>query len=415
MLQMLTRGTKGQSLVSRLRSVTLLDSSATPIDIAIVSRVRMGLFGWSFVLAVVLPAVISLVYFSLFQTDQYVSEAHFTIRKGGGDSKSAIGDMMSSITSAGGSMGGLGGTGTSPTTQDVFIVADYVRSRTIIEDMGGKQVLLNIYGRAGVDWLSRLSSSASLEEAWKYWNRMVSAVIDTPSGIITLDVRAFSRDDAYNIARGILSKSEALVNEISERARNDAMMRALGEVKSAEDRLRKARADLADFRNKNNLIDPMLNAKTISDNITKLQQDRLTLENTRATLGPSVSPDSPMLRILNAQIAALDQQIENLRGQLAGNSKTNVLAGQITGYESLQIEVQFAEKLYSISQDSYQAARQEQERQQLYLVTVEQPNIPERQAYPRLFLDTLTVFAGCLILWSMAALLVGTVRDHIGE
>jgi capsular polysaccharide transport system permease protein len=307
-----------------------------------------------------------------------------------------------------------GGLGTSSTTQDVFIVADYIRSRTIIEDLGGKETLFDVYSRGDVDWLSRLSPRVPLEKAWRYWNRKVSAVIDTPSGIITLDVRAFRPDDAQRLARAILDKSEVLVNEISERSRRDAMMRAMSEVRMAEDRLRKARAELADFRNKNNLIDPMLSAKTINDNIGKLLQDRVALENNRATLGNSVTPDSPMLRVLNAQIAALDQQISNLRNQLTSQSKDDALSTQMAGYETRQIEVQFAERLYSIAQDAYDAARREQEKQQLYLITVEQPSTPEKPTYPRIFLDTLTVFAACLALWSMAALLVASVRDHMG-
>ena len=79
-----------------------------------------------------------------------------------------------------------------------------------------------------------------------------------------------------------------------------------------------------------------------------------------------------------------------------------------------EIELQFAEKLYSIAQDSYDAARREQEKQQLYLVTVERPNSPEKASYPRIFLDTMTVLIAALVLWSMVALLVASVRDHLG-
>src|SRR5262249_25381638 len=144
-------------------------------------------------------------------------------------------------------------------------------------------------------------------------------------------------------------------------------------IEMAEGRLRKARAALADFRNTHGLLDPILTAKTVNDNIGKLLQDRVVLENNRASLGSSVSPDSPTVRVLSAQISAIDQQIANLRSQLTSQSKSDALSMQIAGYESRQLEVQFAEKLHSIAQDAYNAARREQERQQLYLVTVEQP------------------------------------------
>jgi capsular polysaccharide transport system permease protein len=254
-----------------------------------------------------------------------------------------------------------------------------------------------------------------LEKAWKYWKQKISAIIDTPSGIISLEVRAFTRDDAHRVAQLILDKSEALVNEISERSRQDALLRAKNEVNLAEGRLRKARAELLDFRNKTSLIDPMLSAKSIGETIGKLIQDRILLENNRAALGNSVSPDSPMLRVLNTQIAALNQQLENLQNQLTSQSKSSAISTQIAGYESVQIEVQFSEKLYSIAQDGYDAARREQEKQQLYLVVVDKPSMAEKATYPRILLDTLTVFAGCLILWSMATLMVAAVQDHTGS
>lgn len=409
MLQMLYRNTKARGVVGRLRSLPMVMEIGEAIDVQVRSRLRLGAFGWSFVICVVLPALIACMYFTFIESDEYVSEAHFTIRRGG-ESKSAISDVMSGISA---SMG-LGGFGTSSTTQDVFIVSDYIRSRTIIEDMGGKKVLTDAFSRSSTDWLSRLSSSAPLEKVWKYWNRKVSAVIDTPSGIITLTVRAYTPHEAHDLARLVLKKSEVLVNDISERSRQDAMKRALAEMKSAEDRLRMARTELADFRNKNNLIDPMLSAKNISENIGKLLQDRVVLENNRATLGGSVSQDSPTLRVLNSQIMAIDQQIANLQSRLTSQNKNDALSEQIAGYESRQIELQFAEKLYTIAQDSFDAARREQERQQLYLVTVEQPSKPENATYPRIPLDTMMVFATCLVLWSMVTLLAASVRDHLG-
>lgn len=409
MLQILGRRDKGQSLVARLGLLpTEPSDQSKTIDVRSRPRFYFGFFGWSFVLCVILPALVAGAYFTFIASYEYVSEAHFTIRKAG-ENKSAVGDVLTGISASAGL-----GIGTSSTTQDIFIVADYIRSRTIIEDIGGKPLLFKIYSQPNIDWLSRLSASAPLEKIWKYWKQKISAIIDTPSGIITLDVRAFTRDDAHQLAQLILNRSEALVNDISERSRRDALMRAQNELKLAEGKLQKAQAELLAFRTKTNLIDPMLSAKSISDTIGKLTRDRIALENNRASLGSSVSSESPTLRVLNAQIIAIDQQISSLQNQLTSQSKNDAISGQIAGYENAQLEVQFAGKLYSIAQDSYEAARREQEKQQLFLVTVDHPSMPENSAYPRILLDTMTVFAGCLILWSMATLLVASVRDHMG-
>ena len=407
MLELLTRRGREKSLIRRLGFLPVeLGAQGKVTDVP--SRFRLGLFGLSFIVCVLSPTVVAFGYFAFIQSYQFVSEAHFTVRKAS-QTEGPVADPISSISSS----IGLGGSN-NLTTQDVFIVADYIRSRTIIDDIGGKSLLFGAYARPGIDWLSRLSPSAPLEKVWKYWKNEVEADIDTPSGIITLKVSAFTAKDAHDLAQRILKRSEALVNDISERSRNDALRRARSEVTRAEGRLRNARLDLLAFRNQSHLIDPVLEASSISDTISKLVQDRLTLENNRAALGKSVSPDAPTLKVLNSQIASIDRQIADLQGQLTSRTKSGTLSDELAKYESRQIEAKFAESLYTAAKGSYEAARREQERQQLYLVTIDQPSLPEKPTYPRSFLGTFTVFASCLILWSMLSLLVASIRDHLG-
>src|SRR5262249_23694904 len=153
-------------------------------------------------------------------------------------------------------------------------------------------------------------------------------------------------------------------------------------------------------------------AQSIGETITKLTQERLLLENNRATL--KAAANSPTLRVLTAQIDALDKQIESLKAQLTSQTQDTTMSSQIAGFENLQIEVQFAEKLYSIAQASYEKARTELEKQQLYLVTIDRPTLSQTESYPKVLLDSATIFAACFILWSMMSLLLATIKDHMG-
>lgn len=384
-------------------------SDQSVIDMPSGSHLRLGLFGWSFIVCVLFPVVFSTAYLAFVASPEYASEAKFTIRTASENRSSLLSDAVSNITAAIGL-----GMGAHSTNQDIFIVADYIRSRTIIEDLGGMATLHSLYSRSDTDWLSRLSASAPLEKGWKYWKRKVTALIDTPSGVVTLEVRGYSREDAHRLAQQVLAKSEALVNAISERSRQDALQRSQRELQRAEDRLRQAQLALLAFRNQEKLIDPALSAQSLAELIGKLTQERLTLENNRATLRSSVDQNAPTLRVLNAQIDAIDKQIEGLKNQLTSKGQSTSISTQISGYENLQIEVQFAEKLYTIAQASYERARAEQEKQQLYLVTIDRPNAPEKPTYPKLLLDSTTIFAACFILWSMFTLLVATAKDHLG-
>jgi len=43
------------------------------------------------------------------------------------------------------------------------------------------------------------------------------------------------------------------------------------------------------------------------------------------------------------------------------------------------------------------------------------PALPELPLYPRIGLGMFVVMAVCFVLWSMMALLIAAVRDHMGH
>jgi len=369
---------------------------------------RWGVLRQSFVGAVVLPTLVALIYVVCLATPQYVSEAKFAVRRASESKMPALPDGFPTALATLGTMA-------RSTTQDAFIVTDYIRSRTIIEDLGGKEALYELYSKPHADWWSRLSDSLPLEKVWKYWQKQVVPRIDTQSSIITLEVAAYTPQEAKHLGEAIVARSEALVNEISERSRRDALVRSENEVKLAQERLRNAQAALLSFRNRTSAIDPVANATSIGETITKLLTERIGLENDRAGLIGVVSADSPLRRQLDARISDIDNQINKLRDQLANqNGGDRTISHQIASYQDLQLEVQFAEKLYSVAQAAHDQARTEQEKQQLYLAIVEKPTLPEEAYYPRIIATTAVMFALCTVLWSMIALVVASVRDHMG-
>lgn len=368
---------------------------------------RIGALRLSFLLCVILPTLIAGFYLSAIASDQYVSEARFSVRRGTETKMPPMLSGLSFLTSL--------TTGGASTMQDAFIVTDYIRSRTIIEDLGGKDVIAKVYAHPEADWFSRMRSDLPLEKVWKYWKRKVTATIDTQSGIVTLEVAAFSPQEALDLARQVVEKSEQLVNEISERSRNDALQRARGEVALAQQRVRKAREALLQFRNANNSIDPVASATSLSETVAALTRERIKLDNDRASLLGVVAAESPLRRQIDARIANIDKQIAALRDQITKEGQDKAISGQIAGYENLQLESQFAEKLYEVAQSAFEQARTEQDKKQLYLATIAKPALPELPLYPRIGLGMFVVMAVCFVLWSMIALLIASVRDHMGH
>lgn len=401
-------GGAGAALVRTARSApSLLRSSFDVTQQLATSGGAGGLLIKSFLLVAVVPTFFYWCYAALWQTDGYVAEARVTVRAAKEQRQSPTMDAASII-------GKISGGGSKNTGQDSFIVLNYVRSRAIIVDIGGRDYLEKVFSRREIDYFSRLKQGANLEELFQFWTRQVRANVDTVSGIVTLRVEASRPQDALRVAQDVVRLSEDLINKITVRVRKDAVARADLEVGLAAQRLAEARNNVLQFRNQNVLIDPGSRATGIGELIGKLTKERIDIENALATFSGSLSSDSPSQRIQKAKLAAIDQQIEELKKKLTDRGHADdTVSSQIASYERLKLDEQFAEKLYTVAQIAYQRARQELDKQQLYLAVVVSPTLPQAATYPRIVASTLLFFGSLVVLWSIAALITASVRDHM--
>ncbi len=359
----------------------------------------------SFVLFVGFPASVAAAYLGAVASNEYVAEARVVVRSGTVDQvQQAVSGAASLLKSLGASQ--------AATQQDSYIVANYIMGRSIIDDLGGRSMMNAIYSRPGVDWLSRLPRDSDFESIWKYWQHKVSAVLDVPSGIVILQVRAFTREDAQRLAERIVVASENLVNAMSARARRDTLDRAQAEFTTAKQHVEDRQKDLLTFRNAQQLLDPVLSAGSVSEVLTGLIRDKLMVENELSSLASSMSEDAPNRRILRSRLQILDQQIEKLRAELTSRSADTALAAQLAKYQELQLEVRFSERLYEIAGSVLARAHQDVEKQHLYLFTVVRPTKPGRALYPRPLTDAPLILLWATILWTVGALTIAGIRDH---
>ena len=370
-------------------------------------RARFGLLRLSFLLCVVLPTAASGLYVVLFAPREYVAEARVVVRSGN-PAAARLAANLSSLSAAAASLIG----GASESTQNAFLVSDYISSRNIIADLGGKTRLQAIYSAENGSWLGSLSSGATMEEVWKFWQKKVRSEIDVGSGILTVQIRAYRPIDAYRLANDTISLSEALVNRVSERSRADAEARAAAEVNRARKQVIDADQALLLFRNRAGVIDPADEAQSTAKLIADLLKERMTLENQRAAMGQGVTSASPVAKLIQSRMAEIDHQIEELKQKLTTSGANPAVSSQLAIYENLQLRSKFAEQFYTLAQAGYEAARETKERQQLYLMTIVRPSMPEEALYPRRLADTFLAFGLSLILWSLGALIVAAVLDH---
>jgi capsular polysaccharide transport system permease protein len=358
----------------------------------------------SFLLCVAIPSLGCLFYGAFIASNEYVAEARLAVRAS--QEQKVQGSDVSSI------IGKITGGGGKSTVQDAFIVLNYIRSRAIVADLGGRDYLEKIYSRSEADFVSRLSKSADLEELWEYWKGKVRVNLDTMSGILTLQVQAYTAEDAMKTAQAILDLSEQLVNGVSRRSRSDAVERAEAEVKLSAQKLAKARLQLAEFRNVNVLIDPLTKAKSLGEMIGQLTIERLEIDNNLRSMSGMLAADSPSQRIQRTRLATLDEQITSLKQKITDPKARDTVSAQLAAFEELELNEKFNEKMYTVAQASYEKARQEREKQQLYLVVVVRPTTPEAATYPQVTLTSALFFASTLVLWGIGTLLVAAVKDQ---
>lgn len=392
---------------SRSRVPALARQGAVAItDVLAAASAGGGILAHSFLLVVIIPTIVFWLYSAFWQSDRYVAEIRLTVREAQEKTKHSTPDASSMMAKMTGGSSNAG-------SQNAYMVLNYVKSRAIVLDIGGRDYMERNFSTPGIDYFSRLPRGAKLEELWKYWLGHVVAGVDAQSGILTVRVDAFQPQSALDIARDIIRQSEDLVNKITLRNRGDTVTRAQLEVTLSRQMLAEAKEKTLKFRNENVLIDPASRAVSIGDLIGKLMLERIDLVNALSTFSSSLSADAPSQRLQRNRLAVVDQQIADLKKKLTDSQGSDAVSAQIATYERLKLEEMFAEQLYTIAQNSYQKARQDYEKQQLYLVTIVTPTLPESATYPRVIGNTLLFFAVALVGWSVVSLITASVNDQL--
>ena len=384
------------------------------------SRRRFGLGGWSFIAIVLLPIFAAGVYLFAFARDQYTAEASFAVRQAE--------SLPTSDLSAGPSLGGSqnGGSSAQPVSagsiiagtanlggQDAEIVANYIHSRAIIDALSRSIDIRAIYRRPEADFWARLPANASEEDLTRYWNRMVSVYIQSSSGIVTLSVSAFRREDALALADAVLKASEELVNDLSEKIRADAMRTAENEVRLSEGQVRFSLAQLMDFRNAKHLIDPVKSSEANSKLLQQLLLDKIDAEGQLFVAQKTTGIDAPGLNSLKAKLDSINLHVTQLKDQMAGSKEMSTnLAATISQFEQLELKKQFAERMYGFARDGVERARIASERQQIYLATFAPPTLPQDFSYPLRWTDFLLIGLASIMFWVCCVTVTASIKDH---
>ncbi|MCE1182305.1 MAG: hypothetical protein LWW81_08380, partial [Rhodocyclales bacterium] len=321
-----------------------------------------------FWLTVVLPTLAAVVYFGLIATDVYISEARFVVRSPERQTTSPLGILLK-------------GTGFTRSQDDSYTVQDFILSRDALRVLDEKLELRTAYKNG--DFLSRfpgLDWDDSFENMHSYYRKMVGVQLDPVSSIATLTVRAFKANDAQQINHQLLEMGEALVNQLNDRGRQDMIRFAANEVAEAEKKAKVAALTLARYRNEKGVIDPEKQSAIPLQQIAKLQDELIATKSQLSQL-QLLTKDNPQIPVLKKRIQMLETEIDLVSGRVAGGGLS--LASKAAEFQRLALEKEFADKQLASALTSLELARNEAQRQQLYLERIAQPSLPDAAMEPR--------------------------------
>ena len=367
----------------------------------------MRIMRWTlFVALVALPNLVALVYFGLLASDQYVSEAQFTVSSGALPKMDGLGSV----------------TGVPPMmiVQDTQIVTNFIESRAMVESLEREVKLRDLYGSDSIDWWARFNKEKPIEKFTDYWGKMAKTSISFPAGIVTLSVRAFSARDAKRIADAIITRCEALINGLNDRMRKDTVASAESDLRRAGEKLKTARLQLEQARNAEELVDVHQTGAALTQLMSELEGELLNRQADYQTQSQYVSESAPQMRVLKSRINALESQIQRVKAQITEQQEKNVetlaqkaLSGKMTKFANLDLEQKIAEKSYAAASATLEGARMLSERKMLYLHQIVSPARPQEARYPKRWLDIGMTFVASLTGWGVVIGAAAFVRNNM--
>lgn len=363
---------------------------------------RLPRKGKIFACVVLLPTVAVFLYYLLWASPMYVSQTRFAIRSA--DSSGGGLDIASALLRS-----------SSSTGADAHIVVEYIQSLDIIHDIDKELGVDLHFSDKGHDVFSRLTNNPTQDEQLRYWKWAVIPALDQDTGIITLETKAYSPEMAQKIAAAVLARSEALVNTMNIRAREDAVSLAQSEVQRAEARVRKAQEAMRNFRDAHTLLDPRVTAAGLQGVVTELEGEAVKLRAQLAEAQSFMRSSAPATKALQTRLKAVESQLDQEKQRLAGlRSQEGNLNAVVGEYEDLTIEAEFAQKQLVTAMSALESARVHEVAKSRYVVAFQQPTLPDESLYPRPFLFTAYVFVGALLLLGLGSLITASIREHAG-
>lgn len=357
----------------------------------------------SFALMVLLPVLLSAWYLWTRASDQYASYAGFSVRT---EEASSAMDLL-------GGLGALSGSSSS----DTDILYKFIQSQGLVATIDARLDLRALWAKAdpGRDPVFAYHGPGTIEDLLDYWTRMVKVYNDSGTGLIDLEVRAFTPQDATLIAEAVYAESSAMINRLSAIAREDAIRYSREELAGAVARLKAARAAMTAFRNRTQIVDPQADIQGQVGLLSSLQAQLAETLIELDILSQTTHEGDPRVTQAERKVAVIETRMEAERRKLGigGEGDEAVAFATLVGeYESLYVDQQFAEQSYTVALAAFDAAQAEARRQSRYLAAHIAPTRAEQAEYPQRGVLLFLIGLFLVLIWAILTLVAYSLKDR---
>lgn len=354
------------------------------------------------------PFLASVLYLGLIANDQYASVVGFSVRSEDVGSAQSLLGGLSMLTKA--------------SSTDTDVLYEFIQSQTLVERIQKKLDLVKMFTRPSFDPVFAYDDEGNIEDLVAYWQRMVTVSYAAGGGLIEVEARAFTPEDAHALTVAIVAESSSMINDMSTAAREDATRYAREELKLAVERLKTARGELTKFRSKTRIVDPSADIQGQMGLLNSLEARLADSFIDLNLLLESTNDKDPRVAQARRRIDVIEVLIEQERmkfgigeGTLpdqadgSENSDYPTLVGE---FEKLSVEVEYASKSYLAALAALDGATAEAQRQSRYLSTYSTPTLPQKSIYPQRGVLTLVIGLFLLLFWGIAVLVYYSLKDR---
>ncbi|MGR3617178.1 MAG: capsule biosynthesis protein [Paracoccaceae bacterium] len=354
----------------------------------------------SFVICVLAPIAIAGGYLHWRAADQFVSRVGFAVRSENGGTPSNFLGIMTFFSAS--------------SSSDTDILFQYIKSQDLVSSVDQALDIRTRWALPKDDRVFRFSEGGTIEDLVAYWAKMVRVTYDPGTGLIEVEVRAFAPEDAQAVAQEILGRSGELINKMSAVSRQDATVFAETQLIEAVGRLKAARQALTLFRNETQIVDPGVDLHGQMGLLNSLQVKLADTLIKLDMLHQTARPNDPRTSQAKREVAAIQNRIAQERQKLgvSANSGDAAYAYLVGQYESLIVDLEFAEGAYVSSLTAYDAAVAQARRKSRYLAAYLNPTFPESPEHPQRGIILILLALGLFGVWAIGAMVFYSLKDR---